>query len=135
MSAIGLRRCSDDTDFPAGAWKDEIKQVADCRVLFHRRGKVEKLWGFSINGRGDVGVELFQPAGGDALNAVERPGKLSGQRAGGVGVAAPVDHLHQAIFKTSGVEKTIKNRLNGVHDVAAGVAGPGLETEDGISRD
>ena len=67
------------------------------------------------------GIEFFQPARGNALNAVERASKLTGQRASGVGVAAAIDHAHKAIFKTAGVEKSVKDRLHRMHDVAAGV--------------
>ena len=50
-----------------------------------------------------------------------RAGQHTGDGAGGVGVAAPVHHVDQAVFQRVGVKKRLKHRLQGVHDIAAGV--------------
>jgi len=65
---------------------------------------------------GDSGVELFNQRAG-CLDAIERSA-IAGQRPGGVGVAAPVDHAHQAFLETASVEKAVENRLKRVNDVA-----------------
>ena len=99
---------------------------------FWKFRKAEKLRGLDVNVGGDFRIKSFKPSGGNSLDAVKGPGKLSSQSSGGVGVAAPVDYTHQTFFKAAGVEKTVEDRLHRIHNIATGVTGPGFEAEGGM---
>ena len=103
--------------------------------LWEERGKPQELRDLVSYSRRYGGIELLQPPGRDILNAVESPCQLSGQRAGRVRISPPVHHANQTIFKTSGVEKAVKDRLNGIYNITAGAAGPGLEAESRMLGD
>ena len=58
---------------------------------------------------------------GNAIEAIRSPGQHAGDGAGGVGVAAPVDHVDQTGFEVVGIEQGLEHRLHGFDNVRAGV--------------
>ena len=52
--------------------------------------------GLDLDAADNLGIELFQPAGGDIANTVSRARQHAGKRPGSVGVVALVHHLGDA---------------------------------------
>ena len=76
-----------------------------------------------MDGGGDGGIKFFQPAGGDALHAVERAGQLPGKTSGYI--VHTVQTVFDGFFNTGSFEECLVRVVNrgGDADTTGALAG------------
>ena len=72
----------------------------------------------------DRRIECLQPARGNRFDAVQRTRQHAGDGAGGIGIAAAIDHVHQAMLESVRIHQRLQHGLHRLHDPAAGVLAP-----------